>query len=76
MGRVMEHNLGRLDETHLFQGIVENLKLLDGEVSIHFDHDTFHADPSTGCSGNVNQRRFAIQDSTESTISEFCYLVG
>lgn len=70
---MMEHYLGRLDETHLFQGIVENLKLLDGQVSIHFDHDTLHADPSTGCSSNINQRRFAIQGSMKSTISECCY---
>lgn len=73
--RVMEHYLGGLDEPYLFQGIVEYLKLLDRQVSIHFNHDTLHADPSTGCSGNINQRQFAIRDSMESTISECCYLL-
>lgn len=73
---VMEHYLGGLNEPYLFQGIVEYLKLLDGQVSIDFDHDTLHADPGTGCSGNIDQGLFAIQDSMESTISECCYLVN
>ena len=37
----MESNLSLLDQSRPFEGVVKDFKLLDGQVSIHFDYDTF-----------------------------------
>ncbi len=37
---VVESNLCLLNESDPFEGIIQDFKLLDGQVSIHFDYDT------------------------------------
>jgi len=37
----MEGNLSLLDQSRPFESIVQDFKLLDGQVSIHLDYDTF-----------------------------------
>ena len=37
----MESNLGLLDESSSLESIIEDFKLLDSQVSVHLDYDTF-----------------------------------
>ena len=43
---IVESNLSLLDQSRPLESIVKDFKLLDGQVSIHFDYDTF--DPNAG----------------------------
>jgi hypothetical protein len=36
---IVESNLGLLDESSSLESVVEDFKLLNGQVSIHFDYD-------------------------------------
>ena len=36
----MESDLGLLDESGSLESIIEDFKLLDGQVSIHFDYNS------------------------------------
>ena len=36
---IVESNLGLLDQSSPLESIVEDFKLFDSKVSVHFDHD-------------------------------------
>lgn len=60
-GRVVEHHLGRLHESNLFECIVENLELLHGQVTVHFDHDTLDTNTRRRRSRRINHEGSAVK---------------
>jgi hypothetical protein len=44
---IVESNLCLLDQSGSFESVIQNLELLDRQISVDFDHDTLY--PNSGC---------------------------
>jgi len=61
----MESNLGLLDESGSLESIIEDFKLLDGQVSIHFDYnslDSYASGREPGHLGSVLPEGGPVQE--------------
>ena len=60
----MESDLGLLDESGSLESIIEDFKLLDGQVSVHFDYnslDSYASGREPGHLGSVLSEGSPVQ---------------
>ena len=66
---IMKHYLSRLYESDLSKGIVDDLKLLYGQVSVYFNYNSLDSYTSGGASDHIDHSRFSTKSSDERSIS-------